>query len=502
MRRKTSALASGQRKGTSLAQVPYTADERIDMASRYSRSGDESRGTRGRRVSRASYGSRSTRSHHARGASRDAAERYSRASAYSRDRYGSASRQADPRSVRHARPGESQVGSASQYSRTDSHYSSKRHKKMSRGRKIAIGVACFLLVAVIGAGTAFALYVNGVNNEFRGGLTDDQFADIQDVLSPTTFDEPFYMLLIGSDERLEDASAGARSDTNIVARIDAPNNTVTLISIPRDTQIDLDGYGEVKFNAAYSYGGLEGVIKEANQLLGVNISHFATVNFEELVQLVDAIGGVDVEVPERIDDPDAGDVVIEAGQQHLDGEAALVFARSRAYVDGDFTRTSNQRLLIESIVDKVLSMPATDLPGIIQAGAQCVTTDLTVNDLFGLVTQFQSVGDITMYSCMVPSETEEVRDDYGNLIESYVVCDTEGLERVMEVVEEGGDPSTVQTTGVTGSALDSETSTDTETATGNSGSNYNPSNEYGSYNASGYGYGTDYGYDSGYGYGY
>ena len=472
------------------------------MAARYTRTGDD--GSYGSRDSRDHRSSRAGRSgERSRGAGSD---RYaSDASAYSRDRYGSGSRG----SQRHAadgsrsssRSGRASTGSrgsrgaatphdryrssnyahasgSSQYARTDAHYSSKAHRKMSRGRKVLIGVMCTLLVAVIGAGAAFAIYVNNVNATLRGGLTDDQFADVIDVLNPSTFDEPFYMLLIGSDERLEDATMGARTDTNIVARIDAPNNTVTLISIPRDTEINLDGYGQVKFNAAYTYGGLEGVITEANQLLGIEISHFAMVNFEELIQLVDVVGGVDVEVRERIDDPDAGDIVIEAGMQHLDGEAALVFARCRSYVDGDFTRTSNQRLLIEAIVNKVLSMPVTDLPSVVAAGAQCVTTDFTVNDLFGLVTQFQSVGDITMYSCMVPSTIDETRDANGNLIASYVVCDEAGLAKIMKVVEEGGDPSTVQTVGVTGSVLDDDGEDDASDGSGSTDA-YNPANERG-----------------------
>ena len=467
------------------------------MASRYSRTyDDDPRGRRGRRSSDSSYDSRSSRHAQSNGAHRDAASRYSRSSAYSRERYGTASREADKHGALHgssrsAHGAEStRTGSASQYSRSNAHYSHKAARKMSRGKKVLIGVLCALLVAIVGGGTAFALYVKNVNDSFRGGLTDDQFSAVEDVLTPTTFDEPFYILLVGSDERLEDASMGARTDTNIVARVDAPNNTVTLNSNPRDTEIYLDNYGQVKFNAAYTYGGLEGVITEANQMLGIEISHFAMVNFEELVQLVDVIGGVDVEVRERIDDPDAGNIVIEAGIQHLDGESALVFARSRAYTDGDFTRTSNQRLLIQAIIEKVLSMPVTDLPSVISAGAKCVTTDLTVNDLFGLVTQFQSVGDITMYSCMVPSTTDETFDAYGNLVASYVVCDEEGLARIMEVVEQGGDPSTVQTTGVTGSIFDEDEDSEGSEGSGTGGAGtggggsaeaYNPANEYGSY---------------------
>ena len=213
---------------------------------------------------------------------------------------------------------------------------------------------------------------------------------------------------------------------------------------PRDTAIDIDGHGVSKFNNAYTYDGAAGVIREASELCGVEIAHYAEVNFGNLVALVDAVGGVDVEVDELIDDPKADGsiddasiehIIIEPGLQHLDGEAALVFARSRAYADGDFTRTQNQRKLIQAIVDKVLAMPVNELPGVIEAAAACVTTDLSVTDIINLAMQFQDEGDMTIYSAMVPSVAQ-----YVNGV-SYVFTDTGQLAKMMQVVEEGGDPS-------------------------------------------------------------
>ena len=422
------------------------------MASRYSRSNDD-----------ADRSSRNSRGRDAR--SRDAVGRYSRehygnAATYDRRAYQRTSSQSRARNAR-ARGNRTlppaQSGAAGQYSRSNPQYSTQAKKRSGRGKKIMIGVVCALVVALVGGGTAFALFVNSVNESFRGNVSDEEWLEISDsLLSTTNYDEPFYMLLIGSDERTDDESMGARTDTNIVVRVDASNSTVTLISIPRDTAIEIDGYGTQKFNAAYTFGGVSGVIDATNELLGIQISHFAMVNFEKLIELVDVIGGVDVEVPERIDDSDAGDIVIEAGLQHLDGEAALVFARSRAYVDGDFTRTSNQRLLIQAIIEKVLSLSATELPGVIQAGAECVTTDMSATDILSLAMQFQSLDGITMYSCMVPSTTGYVDGV------SYVFTDEEGLEAIMEVVEAGSDPSTVSTYGATGSALYSSSSTSSD----------------------------------------
>lgn len=148
------------------------------------------------------------------------------------------------------------------------------------------------------------------------------------------------MALIGTDTReqwksysLEDG----RSDTCLLARIDPVNYQVTLVFIPRDTQIEMNGE-TVKFNAAYSSGGIAQTIEEVKKLCGVNVSHYAEISFNGLTDLVNAVGGVDVVVPEEVNDINTG-VYVPAGQQHLNGEQALSFARTRQFADGDFTRT-------------------------------------------------------------------------------------------------------------------------------------------------------------------
>lgn len=332
-----------------------------------------------------------------------------------------------------------QAPASGQYSRNNPQYS-RAAKKSGKGKKIAIGVVCSLLVLILGAGTAAALYIDNLNKTLTGKKTEEEKMAIQDVLVPKkSFNEPFYMMLIGSDARVDSDEMGQRSDTNIVVRVDPTTCTVTMLSIPRDTMIDIDGYGRNKFNAAYNFGGAEATIREASQLLGVDISHYAEVNFDELIQLVDAVGGVEIDVQERIDDPDAGPVIIEPGVQTLDGQAALVYARSRAFVDGDFTRTSHQRELIEALIQKVLSMPVTDLPGIIEKAAQCVSTDMSVTDIIALATQFKDLGNLSVYSSMTPSAIVPYLIDGA----SYVVCDPTALAQMMELVEAGEDPSAI-----------------------------------------------------------
>lgn len=386
---------------------------------------------------------------------------------------------------------------ASRYARGNASYShAAAKKKMGRGKKIAIGIVAAVLVAFIGCGTALALYINGINNTITtGDKTDEQLNAIDAQLKSSDLDKPFYMVLIGSDIRDGQTQAESRSDTNILVRVDPQENQVTMVSIPRDTAIDIDGHGISKFNNAYTYDGAAGVIREAGELCGVDIAHYAEVNFLGLEGVVNAIGGVDVEVSELINDPDADNtswnptatpVIIEPGMQHLDGHEALVFARSRAFADGDFTRAENQRKLINAIVDKVLSLPVTELPAVIEAAAASVTTDLSITDIIALAQMFQDGADLTVYSGMVPSVAQ-----YVNGI-SYVFADTDTLAEMMKVVEEGGDPSefTASDEMVAQAIASEQSGSGYGSGYSSYGSGYSSYGSYGSYGSTGDSYGT------------
>ena len=324
----------------------------------------------------------------------------------------------------------------------------KKRKKGNKGGKALVGVLVFLIVVLIGLCVGGYFFLSTVDENLSGGKTEEeQLAIKEKLVSTVSYDEPFYMMLIGSDKRASDESMGERADTNILVRVDAPNKQITLISIPRDTMITIYGYGTCKFNAAYSVGGAAQVIEEAAKLCDVQIAHYAEIDFAGLEDLVDAVGGVDVDVPFDIDDWEAGPVTISAGEQHLDGVAALTFARSRKYPDGDFTRTMNQRTLVKALISRVFALSPGELPAVIQAASKYVATDMSVKDIYGLAKQFQDEGSITMYSAMVPSSTDMIDEV------SYVLCDTYGLANMMAIVNEGGDPGTAEVYGAAHSAL-------------------------------------------------
>lgn len=326
---------------------------------------------------------------------------------------------------------------AGDFSRNAQAYHAAANKK-SKGKKALIVVLCSILAVLLFAGTAFALYVMDVSNKLnKGGKSDDELMAINEALNyKSNFNEVFYMLLVGTDARPDEGEM-CRSDVNIVARIDPINNEVSLLSIPRDTKITIEGHGTQKFNAAYAFDKIPGVIKATEELLDVPISHYAEVNFTDLKELVNAVGGITVDVEGKIDDEhcDDGDgqhYVLEPGVQKLNGGQALTYARSRySFARGDFARSDHQRQVIEGIVNEVTSAPITDIPTIVQAAANCVTTDIGIIDIIGLAQQFADADEIVMHNAMVPSYTQNINGI------SFVVTDDAKLKEMLELFKEG-----------------------------------------------------------------
>ena len=289
-----------------------------------------------------------------------------------------------------------------------------------------------LVVILAGAGTALALYLNGINATIQGGLDDAEFKELGEQLAPAKADGSYYVGIFGSDARKGETAS--RSDVTMLARIDPDKGVVDLISVPRDTMINIEGHGTQKINAAYAFGGPSEAVKTLSTFAGVPITHYVEVHFEELKDVVNELGGIQVNVPESFYSDTSG-ISLEAGEQTLDGDQALAFARERhATRAGDFSRAQAQRMIIEAIVEKVLSKSITEIPGTVESLARCVTTDYSVTDLVSLALTFKDKG-LTMYSAACPSYTLN-QDGI-----SYVGTQYAEWQDMMRRVDAGLDPT-------------------------------------------------------------
>lgn len=197
---------------------------------------------------------------------------------------------------------------------------------------------------------------------------------------------PVNILFMGSDKRPDEP---ARADTILLMRVNGQKKSISQLSIPRDTLVDIPGYGEEKINSAYAYGGPALMIQTVEQFTGVPINHYVQLDFDGFPEIVDAVGGVEINVPKTIDSQypveyDWTDVHFDAGPQHMDGNRALVYVRVR-YSDDDFQRMGRQQQFMESLQKRFTSpmnmmrLPLT-APGMIGA----LTTDLSTNELMSL----------------------------------------------------------------------------------------------------------------------
>ena len=218
------------------------------------------------------------------------------------------------------------------------------------------------------------------------------------------------ILLLGSDTRSGSEAAqvsGSRADSIMLAHIPADGKGVYLVSIMRDTWVNIPGYGAAKINAALNYGGISLQVATVENLLGIKIDHVAEIEFEGFKALVNSVGGVDVQVPF---DFDINAWSFKQGMQHMDGGAALAFVRARyPFADGDYQRVRNQRAFLRGLYSTMKSKGALENVGSFQsavesiAGYMRVDSGLDAAQIAQIAAPVLTSGDTTMRMTTLPN---------------------------------------------------------------------------------------------------
>ena len=238
-----------------------------------------------------------------------------------------------------------------------------------------------------------------------------------DVTGVAQRDGVFTVLVVGTDV------SGQLTDTIVVATFDTNDKSVAILNVPRDT-ISRAANGEThKINSAYGRGGIDRLITEIKNLLGYEVNRYVIVNFAAFTRIVDAIGGIEVDVPEDMY-KNTGDMLIDlkAGRQVLDGEHALMLMRYRGYANADIDRINTQQEVYRAVIDQ-MATPATilKLPSLTSIIAQNVQTDMSVGELIWIGTNY-----VTMDTDDVVTNTIPHTPRYINNI-SYVLPDERGI---------------------------------------------------------------------------
>lgn len=309
----------------------------------------------------------------------------------------------------------------------------RRRTKRGRGSSQTAFVASLMvLFAVVSAGIGYLLFhqvrdlVAGsglLPSVFTGGEGEGvpTFPEIS--LRPWEGKERVNVLVLGIDER-ESEEGPWRTDTMIILTIDPLTKTGGMLSIPRDLWVPIPGYGEGRINTAhylgdaYDYpgGGPALAMRTVEYNLGVPIHHYVRLNFRAFVELVDRIGGIDIYVPEEINDPTYPDahygydpLHIPAGWIHMDGELALKYARTRHSSGGDFDRARRQQQVLRAILKKVTRLDL--LPQLVQQAPELwtslhdnVQTDLELNEIASLAYLATQIPEENIQAAVIPEE--------------------------------------------------------------------------------------------------
>ena len=316
--------------------------------------------------------------------------------------------------------------------------SAKQTKKNS-GKRVAMTVLCIVLgVILIGllAGTIFVNHLYGKMNyidpenevtlsqeeldellgsdepvpEVTGPVMDEneiQWGEKHDIqIGGEEDDNVINILLIGQDAR--PGWGRSRSDSMILCTINKEKKTLTMTSFLRDLYVQIPGYSDNKLNATYVAGGMKLLNDTLEHNFGIHVDGNVEVDFSRFAQLVDLLGGVDMEL--RNDE--AAFInrqcysSLSGGMQHLTGEQALHYSRIRSLdLDSDFSRTNRQRKVLNALIEKFKGSNLTTILALLDEALPMVTTDMTQAEIVSLVTEvFPMLKDMKIVSQRVPSD--------------------------------------------------------------------------------------------------
>jgi LCP family protein required for cell wall assembly len=198
------------------------------------------------------------------------------------------------------------------------------------------------------------------------------------------------VLIMGVDAREGEAiDIGVRPDSLMVLHLNATSGSCRLLSIPRDTRTDLPGYGMTKVNHALAVGGVDYQIQVVEQMLGLGIDHYMLIDFNGFQDLVDAVGGITVDVPADFTSSDGQ--VFYAGQQQMTGKQALSYARWRGGSDGDFGRIQRQQQILRALVQRASGLNVVaSINELLPAVEQNLRTDLSATEMTSLAMDYRS----------------------------------------------------------------------------------------------------------------
>ena len=307
----------------------------------------------------------------------------------------------------------------------------KKSGRKGKGALIALCVVLSIILVVLVAATVFAEITLGRirRPEQQSTLSSSEMEDIINATDPhdPEFTGPIYdkddvtlpsdtapeiingehvlnILLVGTDN---DGSYRSRSDSMILCSIDREKKTLTMTSFLRDMYLNIPGYGKQRINVAYMVGGFPMLYDTLRESFGVVVDYGVEVNFNSFTEVIDRVGGVDITLTSAEASHMRGmGFDVQEGLNHMDGVTALAHARNRTTgYDGDFSRTSRQRAVLEALFEKASTQDVTTLMGLVDVMIPMVVTDMSDQEIISAATTLAPImGELELVSQRVPAD--------------------------------------------------------------------------------------------------
>lgn len=286
-----------------------------------------------------------------------------------------------------------------------------------------ISLICFGLIFMVLDGTLFSK-ANSII------ATDGSDEGVEHLKEPKNKDEILF-LLMGIDGNDVTKSKGNRTDTMILAKANLKDGSIDLLSIPRDTRVFVKGK-EDKINHAHAFGGAELSIRTVREFLNIDLEYYVKVDYQVVRGVVDAIDGVEIDVPIRMRyrDPYAKpplNIDLQPGLQRLYGKEAHDFLRFRSYPDGDLGRVKAQQYFIKETVKQTLTAKNIfKIPKLVEEYYNNVETNIPLTTILRGATSANKIDMENMNTLMIPGEPKTISGV------SYYIYDEVGTKEMVE----------------------------------------------------------------------
>ncbi|SDZ33013.1 cell envelope-related function transcriptional attenuator common domain-containing protein [Evansella caseinilytica] len=307
----------------------------------------------------------------------------------------------------------------------------KKRSSLKRGLKITLITLVGLFIIAGGTLAYMGLKLANITSSAQQELERGDRSELRnEAVSP--INDPISILFLGIDSREEDLTG--RTDAMLLATFNPKEGSIKMLNIPRDSYVEIVGRGTYdKINHAHAFGGVDMTIDTVENLLNIPVDYFVTLNFTAFMEIIDELGGVEVDVTQGFTEKDNatyGTIILEEGRQTVNGAEALAYVRMRKQDPlGDLGRGERQKEVIEAVINKAASLSSiTKFGSLMDALGNNLNTNITFNNILGMYTYIDDLNNVESLSF-------ENGDNFIENSISYHQLNEESVREISEILQ-------------------------------------------------------------------